>query len=208
VNGSRTIEAPTWTPGGAVRGRAQRWLLTLDTVRERSNESTRVRCAVVPRRDLHFALLPQNRIVKAMTSPRIGGFLLGLGRAASASGGHEDEARRRALDEVSFIMGPDIELGEPEFDRAFLLKSDDEATVRALFGDLRGVVLALRRPGSWWQISLAASVAGRTGMLEYLESGAVRDAARLEAVQQAMIRLLEYLAAGGFIAEDSPPSNP
>jgi hypothetical protein len=203
----RRLEAGAWTGGLQVRTGAQRWLLTLDTVPERSDESTRLRCAVTPRRDLHFALMPQNRVIQAMTSPRIGGFLLGLGRAASARDGPENEARRRALDQVSFLMGPDVELGEPEFDRAFLLKSDDEAAVRALFGDLRGMVLQLRRPGSWWQISLGAPASGGAGMLEFIESGVVRDAARLEAVQQVMIRILEYLAAAGFIAEDSPASN-
>lgn len=202
-----TVEPEARQPGTAVRARAQRWLLALDTPRQRSNESTRLRCAVVTRRDLHFALMPQNRMIKAMTSPRIGGFLLGLGRASSTSGGPQNQARQRALDEMSFLVGEPVELGEPEFDHAFLLKSDDPAAARALFGGLRGVVLALRRPASWWQISLTASVAGGIGMLEFLESGVVRDAARLEAAQQAMIRILESLLAGGFIAEGSPSSN-
>jgi len=208
VTGRVKVEAGAGIPGVEVRTRSKRWLLTLDTVRERSNQSTRLRCTVVPRRDFHFALLPQNRILKAMTSPRVGGFLLELGRAANASGSPEAEARREARQELSFLMGAPIELGEPEFDHAFLLKGDDEAAVRALFGGLRGVVLELRRPGSWWQISFTAAAAGRTGVLEFLESGVVRDAARLEAVHQAMTRMLETLAAGGFIAEDSASSKP
>ena len=88
VTGSLAVRGGEVTSGGEVRTRVRRWLLTLDTVRERSSSvSTRLRCAVVPRRDLHFALLPQNPVLKAMTSPRVGGFLLGLGQAASASGG-------------------------------------------------------------------------------------------------------------------------
>lgn len=206
VSGTSTLEAGVGRPRVEAR-RGQRWLLTLDTVRDRSTASTRLRCAVAPRRDFHFLLMPQSRVLRALSSPRIGGFLLMLGRNA-VIGAPADQARDRALEEAAFVVGPPIGLGEPGFDHAFLLKSDDADAARAFFGDQRGNLLVLSRPGSWWQLSLAASVANGTGQLEYRESGEVRDAARLDAVQQAMTRVLEGLAAGGFIAADSPASKP
>ena len=105
---------------------------------------------------------------------------------------------------------PRVNLGltEPEFDRAFLIKCDDEGAARALLGDLRGPLLALHRPDRWWQLTLMSSVADGRGLLEYREGGLVRDAARLEAVQQAMTRMLELLAAAGIIAEAGPTSKP
>jgi hypothetical protein len=202
----RAPEAGAWKGGIEARTRAQRWLLTLDTGREGSSETTRLRAAVTPRRDFHLAILPQSGILKVMTSPRVGGFLLGLGRN-SAFGTPEEEAHRRAMDELSFVVGPAIELGEPEFDHAFLIKSDDEGAARVLLGDLRGPLLALRRPDRWWQLTLTSSVAGGRGLLEYSENGVVRDAQRLDAVQQAMTLMLERLASQGVIAEASPSSN-
>jgi hypothetical protein len=204
--GPRTLEAGGWKGGVETGARAPRWLLSLDTGRTGSSESTRLRAAVAPRRDFHLALMPQSGIIKVMTSPRIGGFLLGLGRN-SAFGTPQEEAQRRAMDELSFIVGPAIELGEPEFDHAFLIKSDDEGAARALLGDLRGPLLALRRPDRWWQLTLTSSVAEGRGMLEYSESGVVRDAPRLDAVQQVMTRMLERLASQGLIAEAGPSSN-
>jgi len=203
----RRLEAGAWTGGLEVHARAQRWLLTLDTTTDHSDPSTRLRCAVIPRRDFHLAVMPQNRVLKALTSPRIGGFLLGLG-AKAAAGSPDEAARRHAMEELAFVVGPAIEIGEPEFDQAFLTKSDDATAARALLGDLRGPLLALRRPGTWWQLSLTAAVADGRGLLEYRESGVVRDAARLEAAQQVLIRMLQHLAEAGFIAEDSPASNP
>ena len=206
VTGTSMLNAAARRPGSEARAHTPRWLLTLDTVRERSNVSTRLRCAVAPRRDFHFALMPQSRVLRALSSPRIGGFLLALGRNAEVAA-PVDPARHHALEEAAFIMGPPVELGEPEFDHAFLLKSDDAAAAQAFFGDQRGHLLALRRPGSWWQLTLVASVADGSGQLEYRVSGEVRDAARLGAVQQAMTRTLEGLAAGGFIGQDSPAPN-
>ena len=200
------LEAGAWKGGVEVRTRARGWLLVLDSTRDRSNAYTRLSCAVSPRRDFHFALFPQSRVMKALSSPRVGGFLLALGEKAAAQV-PEDQARHRALEEVGFMVGPAVELGEPEFDGAFLLKSDDANGARALFGSQRGTLLALRRPGSWWQLTLIASVTNGTGQLEYRENGVVRDAARLEAVRQAMIRVLELLAASGVIAAESPASN-
>lgn len=206
VTAADAPESGAWTDSPEVRARAQRWLLTLDTERQRSNETTRLRAAVTPRRDFHLAIMPQSRILKAMTSPRIGRFLLRLGRDAAA-GTSGDEAQRESMEELAFVVGPSIELGEPEFDHAFLIKSDAEGTARAVLGDLRGPLLALRRPGRWWQLTLTSSVANGRGMLEYREGGVVRDPARLEAVRLAMIRLLERLAADGIVAEAGPPSN-
>jgi hypothetical protein len=200
-----TIEAGVWKGGVEVRSRARGWLLTLDTARDRSDVSTRLSCAVSPRRNFHFALMPQSRVLKVLSSPRVGGFLLALGEKAAAAE-PEAAARRLVQEEMGFIVGPPVELGEPEFDGAFLLKSDDADAARDFFGDQRGALLALRRPGSWWQLTLTASVTNGTGQLEYRESGLVRDAARLEAVRQAMIGMLDRLAANGIIAAESPAS--
>jgi hypothetical protein len=144
--------------------------------------------------------------MKALSSPRVGGFLLALGEKTAVRG-PDDQARHRALEEVGFMVGPAVELGEPEFDGAFLIKSDDADGARALLGSQRGTLLALRRPGSWWQLTLIASVTTGTGQLEYRENGVVSDAARLAAVRQAMIPMLEALAASGIIAAESPASN-
>lgn len=206
VSGPATVAAGERRDGLEVRTHARRWLLTLDTTRDHSSEATRMRCSVAPRRDFHFALLPQHALLRAVTSPRVGGFLLALGRSAGG-GGPGDDAARRALDEMSFIVGAPIQLGEPEFDRAFLIKSDDEAAVRALLGDLRGELLGLRRTDGAWQMTLAASLARGSGELEYREPGIVRDAARLEAVRQTMTHVLEHLAAAGIVTEAGPASN-
>ena len=207
ASGAITRAAGAPRPGSEVRPRAQHWLFTLDTLNEGSTGRTRLRCAVVPRRDFHFALLPQNRVLRALTSPKVGGFLLSLGQSAHAAAS-EEPARRHALEAAAFMVSPPIELGEPEFDHAFLLKSDDPAAARALFGDQRGPLLALCRPNGGWQLMFMASVADASGQLEFCDAGMVRDAARLDAVQQAMTRMLDGLAAGGFITADSPASNP
>ena len=206
-SGPARLEAGAWRGGLEVRGRVQRWLLTLDTLRERSEESTRLRCAVVPRREFQFVLMPQNRMVRALASPRVGRFLLALGRNAAASA--PSEAAQRQLQALeSLMLGEVVELGEPEFDRAFMVKSDDPAAARALFNAQRGPLLELRRPGSWWQLTLVGSAAAGTAQLEYRESGVVRDAARLDAIRDAMVNVLETLAGDGLIGQDGPASNP
>ncbi len=205
--GPARLEAGGWRGGLEVRERVQRWLLTLDTLREGSEENTRLRCVVVPRRDFQFALMPQNRMVRALASPRVGGFLIALTRNAAAQAPSE-AAQRQLHDVESLMLGEVVELGEPEFDHAFVVKSDDPAVARALFNAQRGPLLKLRRPGSWWQLTLVGSVATGTAQLEYRESGVVRDAARLDAIRDAMVRVLETLAGAGLIGQDGPASNP
>ena len=206
-SGAITQAARASRPGSEQRSRTQHWLFTLDTLTEGSTGRTRLRCAVVPRRDFHFALMPQSRVLRALSSPQVGGFLLSLGQSAHVAASVEP-ARRHALEAAAFMVSPPVELGEPEFDHAFLLKSDDPAAARTLFGDQRGALLALCQPSHGWQLTLMASVADGTGQLEFRDADVVRDAARLDAVQQTMARMLDGLAAGGFIAADSPASNP
>ena len=204
VEGASTLDHGEIVGGLEVRTQVRSWLLTLDTVSDGSSPATRLRAKVVPLRPLTLLVCPQNRLFRAFTSPAVGGFLLKLGRAGPAETGEREVVRQHALDQLGFMVGAEIPLGDPEFDHALMLKGSDEDAVKRLAAGMRAPLLALAPSRNFWSVTLASDPTLGVGGLEFRESGVVRDAARLGAARDQLAGLLERLAADGVIAERPP----
>ena len=60
--------------------------------------------------------------------------------------------RKGLFSELGKLLGmQDIEVGDPEFDEAFIIKGNDEARVRELFADPKLRPLILAQPRSGWR---------------------------------------------------------
>src|SRR3954452_14557103 len=61
--------------------------------------------------------------------------------------------RRGFFSDLGKLMGmQNIEVGDPEFDAAFVIKGNDEPNVRSLFGDARVRSLIAAQPQMWLQV--------------------------------------------------------
>ena len=183
-----------------VRTVVRGWTITLENQTERDTRTTRLWVPVVPKRPFSFALMPGGKMMQLVLSPAVGGKLFELGRAAAAAGNRpEDQIKRELLDHARFLTMPAIATGDPDMDRAFLLKSDDPDVARDVGMRVRLQALALRAGSPGWQMSLVPGAAG-TATLELRHPMVVSDPARLSLMHALVCETLDALAQGGLIA--------
>lgn len=103
----------------------------------------------------------------------------------------------------------DIEAGEPEFDRDFIIKGNDETKVRALFASprirelirsQRSIHLEVKDDEGWFGTSFPRGV----DELRFLVTGVIKDVARLKALYELFAEVLHQLSHMGSAYEDDP----
>lgn len=184
--------------GVSVRTVVRGWTVTLENQVDRNTRTTRLWVRVTPRRPFSFALMPGGKMMQLVLSPAVGGRLIELGRASTGNR-PEDQIKRDLLDHARFLTLPAIATGDPDMDKAFLLKSDDPDAARDVGMRVRAPALALRAGSPGWQMSLMPGAAG-TAMLELRHNLYVSDPAQLKRMHALVSDTLDALAQGGLIA--------
>jgi hypothetical protein len=165
--------------GSKVQARVGPWTITLDTHTVSSGESSETYTRI---------RVPYvNRDGFRFTIYRAG-FLTGLGK----------------------LLGmQDIEIGDPEFDAAFVVKSNDEFKVRDLFGSpgLRGLVqdqprirLQVKDDEGWFATQFPEGV----DELHFQVGGIIRDVDRLKGLFDLFAAVLDQLCRIGSAQKEDP----
>jgi hypothetical protein len=111
----------------------------------------------------------------------------------SATGFTLELAPENLLSRIGIALGmQDIKVGDPEFDRAFVVRSNDAAyAAAALLPEIRARLLSERKQGARGHLTVKA------GEARYTEVGAFADAARAD----RLAGILEVLCDLAEVAE-------
>ena len=103
----------------------------------------------------------------------------------------------------------DIEVGDPEFDRDFIIKGNDESKVLALFGNPRirqliqaqpSISLEVKDDEGWFSASFPEGV----DELYFQVVGVVKDVERLKSLYELFAETLDHLSHIGSAYENDP----
>ena len=103
----------------------------------------------------------------------------------------------------------DIEIGDPEFDRDYVIKGNDEAKVLALFGDPRIRQLIQAQPSIHLQVKddeggFGASFPEGVDELYFHVVGVIKDVERLKSLYELFAETLNRLCHIGSAYENDP----
>ena len=118
--------------------------------------------------------------------------------------------RRGLFSDLAKLLGAqDIEVGEPAFDEAFMIKGTDEERVRQLFGDPTIQHLLLAQPDGRLSVQddegwFGASFPEGVDELQFLVVGVVKDIDRLKALYELFATVLDRLCAIGSAYRSDP----
>jgi hypothetical protein len=119
--------------------------------------------------------------------------------------------RKGVFSELGKLLGmQDIEIGEPEFDDAFIIKGNDENKLRELFGNQNIRRLIEQQPkihltvrdddGGWFKARFPEGV----DELYFRVPGVVKDIDRLKALYDLFAEVLNHMCHIGSAYEDDP----
>jgi hypothetical protein len=118
--------------------------------------------------------------------------------------------RRGLFSDVGKLFGmQDVEIGDPGFDRDFILQGNDEAKVRALFGNARIRELVQAQPSislwvkddeGWFGTKFPEGV----DELCFTVGGVIKDVERLKALYDLFAEVLDHLCHIGSAYETDP----
>lgn len=103
----------------------------------------------------------------------------------------------------------DVEIGEPEFDDAFIIKGNDEDKLRRLFANPRvrqllqqqpRIHLSVRDDEGWFKAKFPEGV----DELYFREIGVIKDIERLKALYELFAEVLDHLCKIGSAYESDP----
>lgn len=118
--------------------------------------------------------------------------------------------RRGFFSELGKRLGmQDIEIGDPEFDRDYVIKGNDEAKVLALFGDPRIRQLIQAQPSIHLQVKddeggFGASFPEGVDELYFHVVGVIKDVERLKSLYELFAETLNRLCHIGSAYENDP----
>ena len=118
--------------------------------------------------------------------------------------------RRGFFSELGKRLGmQDIEIGDPEFDRDYVIKGNDEAKVLALFGDPRIRQLIQAQPSIHLQVKddeggFSASFPEGVDELYFHVVGVIKDVERLKSLYELFAETLNRLCHIGSAYENDP----
>jgi hypothetical protein len=118
--------------------------------------------------------------------------------------------RRGFFSDLGKLLGmQDVEIGEPEFDDAFIIKGNDEDKLRRLFANPRirqlleqqpKIHLSVRDDEGWFKAKFPEGV----DELYFREFGTIKDIARLKALYDLFAEVLDHLCKIGSAYESDP----
>jgi len=118
--------------------------------------------------------------------------------------------RKGLFSELGKLLGmQDIEVGDPEFDEAFIIQGTDEFKVRELFADARLRALALAQPTirlsvkddeGWFGVRFPKGV----DELHFQVVGVIKDVKRLKALFDLFSVVLDRLCQVGSGRKEEP----
>lgn len=118
--------------------------------------------------------------------------------------------RRGFFSDLGKFFGmQDVEIGEPEFDDAFIIKGADEVKLRKFFADPRirqlfqrqpAIHLSVRDDEGWFKVKFPEGV----DELYFREIGVIKDIDRLKALYELFAEVLDHLCKIGSAYEDDP----
>jgi hypothetical protein len=118
--------------------------------------------------------------------------------------------RRGLFSDIAKRFGmQDIEVGDPAFDRDFIVKATDEALVRGLLANATIRDLIARQPKIHLSIKDDEGWLGRTfppevDELHFLAVGVIKDVERLKLLYELFAEVLDQLCAMGLARPDAP----
>jgi hypothetical protein len=118
--------------------------------------------------------------------------------------------RRGFFSELGKRLGmQDIEIGDPEFDRDYVIKGNDEAKVLALFGDPRIRQLIQAQPSIHLQVKddeggFSTSFPEGVDELYFHVVGVIKDVERLKSLYELFAETLNRLCHIGSAYENDP----
>ena len=126
---------------------------------------------------------------------------------ANADGFRFKIYRRGVFSDLGKLLGmQDVEIGEPEFDRDYIIKGTDEGRLRQLFGDpaLRALIrqqpqmnLSVLDDDGWFGTRIPDNV----DILTFIVGGVIKDVDRLEALYDLFAGMLDALCRMGSAYE-------
>lgn len=118
--------------------------------------------------------------------------------------------RRGFFSDLGKLFGmQDVEVGDPEFDEAFIIKGDDEEKLRKLFANPRirqllgqqpRIHLSVRDDEGWFKARFPEGV----DELYFREIGIIKDIDRLKTLYDLFAEVLDHLCQIGSAYEDDP----
>jgi hypothetical protein len=118
--------------------------------------------------------------------------------------------RRGFFSDLGKLLGmQDVEIGEPEFDDAFIIKGNDEDRLRRLFVNPRirqlierqpRIHLSVRDDEGWFKTKFPEGV----DELYFRETGIIKDIERLKALYDLFAEVLDHLCKIGSAYENDP----
>jgi len=191
--------------GCKVEARIKNWNITLDTYTVSNGKTsvtyTRMRAPFINRDGFRFTIYH-----KSLFSA-VGKF---LGMQDIEVGGPKFESLEPLFGLPSYVDHQIIESGEPEFDRDFIIKSNNEPKVRALFKQLKIRELIQSQPSIQLQVKgsggkLKGDQNKRVDELYFQVTGVIKDLGRLKRLFELYEEVLEELSALGSASEVQMP---
>jgi len=118
--------------------------------------------------------------------------------------------RKGFFSDLGKLLGmQDVEIGEPEFDDAFIIKGDDETKLRKMFADgkIRRLIerqpkiyLTVRDDEGWFKVRFPEGV----DELYFWVPGVVKDIERLKSFYELFAEVLNHLCHIGSAYENDP----
>ncbi len=111
----------------------------------------------------------------------------------------------------------DVEVGDPELDRDFVIKSNDPSKARALVASPGVRQLIQHQPSSYLEgkgggsqpgEKLSQGIPGGVGGLHFREVGLVKDGEWFRALSELFVEALDQLCRIGSASEDDPKASP
>ena len=178
-----------------VEGKVENWTITLDTFSVSTGKSTvvftRMRAPFSNSDGFRFLLYR-----KSMLSA-VGKF---FGMQDVEVGGPKFESLEPLFGLPSYIDPRIIESGDPEFDRDFIIKSNNEEKVRMLFKQLKIRELLQSQPTIELQIK---DKGGGIHELYFQVTGVIKDLGRLRLLFELYAEMLKRMHSLGSASEES-----
>lgn len=118
--------------------------------------------------------------------------------------------RKSAFSGLGRMFGmQDVEIGDPAFDTAFIIKGNDEARLRSLFSNPRLKELIAAQPEIKLSVEdddgwFGAKVPEKVDILTFVVTGVIKDVDRLRGIYELFAETLDQLCRIGSAYEAAP----